>query len=578
MAERFSQGFLDRIINSVDVASIIGRYTSLKRRGHRFVGLCPFHKEKTPSFTVDPDRGLYYCFGCHAGGSIFNFLMEKEGLTFYQAVENLAREAGIEVPRLESGSGKSEGLYEAAEFSAKFFKKALKVDVGKNAREYILRRGVSYETADKYGLGWAPTDQNHLVSSIRKARLEPESFVEIGVLGESSTGDYFAKISDALVFPIATSGGRIVGFAHRRIKEDPNYSGPKYINSADNEIYHKSAILYGLPEARSSIRSEGKSLLVEGYFDVIALAEKGIDNAVASCGTALTSTQANLLARFAPETVILYDGDEAGLRATLRSFEILLAAGLDVFVARLPEGDDPDSFVMAKGSGKLKELIDNSPEWFDWLFDYSREKSDGTGVSAMAGVVDEIAVPLGALADDMKRNMYIRELSKRLGVGEESLRSHLRKTYRKQRYSYSSDDDVSREEELNYTAKLELSIIALIVELKHPVELDENPLKLYPGLWSKANRGCSASDILSEITDDRTRGYLSEAFLKAGASKETAIGVLLYKLLQNEADKINDLLEKLNDVGLDDEEGTRLLRERTDVMRRIRQIRNKYIK
>ena len=166
MAERLSQGFLDRIIGSSDIVSIIGRYTSLKRRGHRYVGLCPFHKEKTPSFTVDPDRGLYYCFGCHAGGSIFNFLMEKEGLTFYQAVENLARSAGIEVPRLEGGNDKTDGLYEAAEFSAKFFKKAFKADMGRTAREYVLLRGISYDTAEKYELGWGPADRNHILKSI----------------------------------------------------------------------------------------------------------------------------------------------------------------------------------------------------------------------------------------------------------------------------------------------------------------------------------------------------------------------------------------------------------------------------
>ncbi|MGC9314538.1 MAG: DNA primase [bacterium] len=577
MAERLSQGFLDRIIAATDTVSVIGRYTALKRRGHRFVGLCPFHKEKTPSFTVDPDRGLYYCFGCHAGGSIFNFLMEKEGLTFYQAVENLARAAGIEVPRLEGGGDRTDGLYEAAEFSAKFFRKALKADMGRSAREYILRRGISYETADKYELGWGPADRNHILKSIDKAGLDIEPFIEIDVVGESS-GRRYCKINEALVFPISTSSGKIVAFAFRKIENDPNYTGPKYINSSDNKIYHKSSILYGLPQARSSIRSSGKSILVEGYFDVIALAEKGITNAVACCGTALTSEQANLLARFGPKTVMLYDGDSAGLRATLRSFDILLSAGLDVYVVRLPDDEEPDSYVMTHGGEALTEIIENAPDWFDWLYRHIREKSEGSGISIATEIVDEMAVPLASISDEMKRNLYVRELSKRLGTSEESLRDHLRKAYRKQRRHSDYEDEKPQVEELSDEARLELSLVALIVALKSPVKLEDNPLKLYTGLWTMANDGASPSEMLSEITDERARGYLSEALMNASESGESAIGVLLFKLLQKEADRINDLLSKLEGLGNDDEEGTRLLRERSEVMRKIQDLRKQYIR
>ncbi|HDR90876.1 MAG TPA: toprim domain-containing protein, partial [candidate division Zixibacteria bacterium] len=384
--------------------------------------------------------------------------------------------------------------------------------------------------------------------------------------------------NEALVFPISTSSGKIVAFAFRKIENDPNYTGPKYINSSDNKIYHKSSILYGLPQARSSIRNAGKSILVEGYFDVIALAEKGITNAVACCGTALTSEQANLLARFAPKTIMLYDGDSAGLRATLRSMEIMLSAGLDVFIVRLPEGEDPDSYVMTHGGEALAEIIENAPEWFDWLYRHIREKSDGSGISTATEIVDEMAIPLASISDEMKRNLYIRELAKRLGTAEESLRDHLRKAYRKQRRHSSYEDEKPQVEKLSDEGKLELSLLALIVALKKPVELEENPLKLYPGLWEMANGGASASEMLSEITDERARGYLSEAFMAAADSDENAIGVLMFKLLQKETDRINDLLSKLEELGNDDEEGTRLLRERSEVMRKIQDIRKKYIR
>ncbi|HHS49550.1 MAG TPA: DNA primase, partial [candidate division Zixibacteria bacterium] len=329
---RFPSNFIDRVASATDIVAIIGRYTTLKPQGRRLVGLCPFHNEKTPSFSVDAEQGLYYCFGCHAGGTVFTFLMEKEGMTFADAVESLARDAGIELPATSGNYERAEGLEEAAEFTADFFARALNSKVGEQAREYLRGRGISEKTWKTFGIGWAPADQAILPNTIGKDRRDFKPFVKIGILGESRYGNkYFSTISDALVFPIHKASGRPVGFAHRRIRDD-RADGPKYVNSADNDIYHKSSILYGLPQARAEIRRQKQSILVEGYFDVIALHEYGIMGAVACCGTALTSVQASILARYAPRAVILFDGDDAGLKATLRSIEILLSAGLEVHI------------------------------------------------------------------------------------------------------------------------------------------------------------------------------------------------------------------------------------------------------
>jgi len=581
MTERFSQGFLDRIIAATDVGSVIGRFTALKRRGNKLVGLCPFHKEKTPSFTVDPDRGLYYCFGCHAGGSIFNFLMEKEGLTFYQSVELLARESGIELPKLKSGGKSKDDTYEAADYGARFFQKALKADIGGEARDYLKSRGISGKTWEVFGLGWAPADRNHLVTSVEKARKETESFLEIGLLAKSDRGKLYAKINDALVFPISTSSGRIVGFAHRRIREDPNYTGPKYINSADNDIYHKSSILYGLAQARAAIRREKKTVLVEGYFDVIALADKGIDNAVATCGTALTSEQANLLARFAPTVIVIFDGDEAGLRATLRSLEILLEAGLNVSIVRLPEGEDPDSFVLAEGSSALTDIIEIAPDWFDWLYDFGWGESEGSGVTAAVSVVDRIAIPLGSISDSMKRNLYVRELSKRLSIDEKSVLDHLRRSYQKQRSRFSESSDIPTHEELPARAKLELSLVAAVLH-SNSGDNGENPLTLYPGLWEKAVGGYTPAEILSEIADERARGYLS-ATICEGKSENIKFHceMLRYKLSRmNIQEKIESIQNRLREIGNGEnkEEEATLLGELNSLVRKLNDLGKTTIK
>ena len=547
---RFSQGFIERVAAATDIAAVIGRYTNLVPRGNRLLGLCPFHTEKTPSFSVDPEQGLYYCFGCHAGGTVFTFLMEKEGMSFPEAVETLAREAGIDLPSDGEGE-RSEGLLEAAEYGARFFQKALKADVGAEAREYLAGRGISRKTWEAYGLGWAPADRHHLSRSVAKAKRKAEPFEKIGLLRESYSG-LSSGIHDVLVFPIQKAGGRVVGFAQRRIREGGD--GPKYINSADNEIYHKSSILYGLSQARRAIRKEKRSLLVEGYFDVIALAENGIQNAVASCGTALTPAQASLLMRYAPRVAVLFDGDNAGLSATVRSLPILLAAGLDPSVVRLPAEDDPDSFVRDHGADALIELIDSAPSWFDWLFDFSSKEGKAKGVSAVVSIVDAMAMPLAAVQDGMMRDMYLRDFAVRIGTSEEALREHLRKAFRKKRGLVRSEEAVESAPELPNAAKIELAVLAAVMRSERAPKTEQNPLSFYPGLWDSVVSGAKSAELLSAISDARARSYLSRLLIEPAPTDLAGhVETLLRKLerirLDSEIERLNADLREAERIG-----------------------------
>jgi DNA primase len=515
--ERFTPEFLDRVITATDTAAVIGRYTTLKRRGKSLIGLCPFHQEKTPSFTVDPENGLFYCFGCHAGGSVFQFLMNKEGYSLPEAVEVLAREAGIELPAKSGASKSSPGLLDAADFTARFFRKAIESDFGKEANDYLKARGISNKTSADFLIGWAPLDQTHLARSIKKSQLDPEPFTQIGVIAKSKTdGRLFATISGSLVIPIIGTGGKVIAFAHRKIKETEQ-SGPKYVNSADNDIYHKSSVLFGLPQARSSIRKEEFTILVEGYFDVMALAEHGIANVVATCGTALTQQQASLMLRYAPKVVVLFDGDSAGLKATLRSLEILLGVGLNVYIVRLPGEEDPDSFVRKEGAEKLKHSISNAQGWFDWFFDFSKSDAKLDGVQGALAVADSFANLISAIPGAPERGLFTTELAKRLGSSEQRIAERISQTNSKTRRETQFASQPAKLPELPDEQKLELVLLAEILRGTSR-ESAENPLFHFPGLWEKACNGADPAVILSDIGDTRAQCCLSELLITSDSS------------------------------------------------------------
>jgi DNA primase len=439
--------------------------------------------------------------------------MNKEGFSLPEAVESLAKEAGIELPAKKGISKTSSGLLDAADYVARYFQKALNSGVGKEALEYLNSREISKNTRETFLLGWAPQDQTHLARSLQKAQMEPEPFVQIGVLAHSKTdGRLFATISDSLIIPIIGAGEKVIAFAHRKIKESEQ-PGPKYVNSADNDIYHKSFILYGLPQARASIRNSEISILVEGYFDVMSLADKGITNVVATCGTALTPQQATLLLRYAPKVAVLFDGDDAGLKATLRSLEIFLGAGLDVYIVRLPDNEDPDSFVRKEGPDSLKRIISNAPGWFDWFFNFNKSAEKSIGVQGALSVADLFAGPISAVPGAPERGLYTAELAKRLGSSENRIAERIAQTFSKSRKESSFVNSAQKPADLPDEQKLELALLAAILNGKRP-EISENPLRHFPGLWEKACAGADSAVILSDIGDQRAQYCLSELLIR----------------------------------------------------------------
>jgi DNA primase len=344
--------WVERVRAASDIAEVIGQTVALKRTGRNLVGLCPFHKEKTGSFSVNPERQFYHCFGCKAGGDVFRFVQETEKVGFVEAVEILSRRAGIPVPeRREAGESGARGrLHEALEAAAAAYEQWLgDPSGGAAARAYLERRGIMRETQRVFRLGLAPEGWENLVQRLR-GRIVDDVLVQAGLAArrESGRGGLYDRFRNRLMVPLVAPGGQVVGFGARALAEADS---PKYLNSPETPVYHKGSFLFALEAARRKTERDGEMIVVEGYFDAIALHQAGLGNTVATSGTALTADQARLLKRVVPRVVLTYDGDAAGQEAMMRSLGVLLAEGLDVAVADLPEGEDPDTLVKQGGPG-----------------------------------------------------------------------------------------------------------------------------------------------------------------------------------------------------------------------------------
>jgi DNA primase len=375
----------ERIKQQADIVRVVGEYVRLKKSGQNFLGLCPFHHEKTPSFAVHPGKQIYHCFGCGAGGDVFKFVMEMDKVSFPEAIRTVAEKCGIPMPEWRGRGGpqaqqatqQRRMLLEIHRAAAAFFTRQLETSEGRAARGYLEDRGLKRETITRFGLGWAPSTGEALVRHLRSKF--PAALLDLsGLASRDRSGQPFDRFRRRVMFPIATESGRVVAFGGRAIGD----ATPKYLNSPETRIYTKSNVLYNLDHAREAIRREGFAVLVEGYMDAIALAEAGVENVVASCGTSLAEAQVRLLARFTRNVVVNYDVDAAGQAATDRSLTLLLGGEFDVRVLVLPVADggksDPDQFVRQQGAAAYRALLGRSPLYLDYLIGRARRLDNGS--------------------------------------------------------------------------------------------------------------------------------------------------------------------------------------------------------
>jgi len=414
-----------------DIVDIVGEFVSLKKSGKDYKALCPFHDEKTPSFYVVPAKGFYNCFGCGASGDVFSFLMEHQGMDFVEAVKHAGRRSGVEVEEVRRDGGEEDPhrhLYEVNAFARMFYQDTLwDEEEGAGARRYLEERGIDAETAERFELGYAPDEWRALREAASTHGIEVETLLEAGLLNRSEkASEPYDRFRNRIVFPILSVSGRVLGFGGR-ILGASGEGAPKYLNSPESPVYHKGEVLYGLNWAKHAIRRREAALVVEGYMDAVALAAAGLENVVAPLGTSMTGEQARLLSRYCTRVHLLFDSDPAGLRATFRAGDILLAAGMHPAVVTLPPGQDPDDVVRSEGAGAIREHVDQALDVLDRKIQILEERDYFSSIERTREAVDRLLPTIRAAADPALRDIYVAKVADRTGVRRETLEEELRR-------------------------------------------------------------------------------------------------------------------------------------------------------
>ncbi|HXG87150.1 MAG TPA: DNA primase [Vicinamibacterales bacterium] len=427
----FPQQFIDEVRSAADIVTVISDYVSLRKAGAKFKGLCPFHGEKTPSFNVDRDRGFFHCFGCGVGGDVFKFIELQEKVGFTDAVRQLAQRFGIPVPELdasESGretSAEREALLKMHELAAGYFREQLESPAGLRIREYLLgERGLTPETIATLGLGYAPQSRDTLRQRFLKQGFSPATAVKSGLISRRDDGSEVDRFRNRLMIPITRETGSIIAFGGRALEKDQQ---PKYLNSPETPIYSKSRTLYGLSHTKGHLRKADVAVIVEGYFDFAQVFQAGGVPVVATCGTALTATQAQLLRRFTSKTVLCYDPDTAGQGAAERSCELLVSEGFSVNVALLPGGQDPDSFVQTRGRDAYVAQLKQSKPYLEFLLDRAATGIDLGRDDARREFLSRMLGVAARIPDPAARDQFADRLAHKARVTEEVVRAEIRK-------------------------------------------------------------------------------------------------------------------------------------------------------
>lgn len=423
---RIPDEIIQQVLDRVDIVDLVGRHLTLKKSGRNYLGLCPFHTEKTPSFNVNPDRNSFYCFGCQKGGSAFTFLMEMENLTFPEAVRTLGRECGVEIPESDGPRrSDTEPLYRANEIAQTQYRSGLAA-AGNPGLAYLEQRGIDAEQIAQFEIGFVPDRWDTVANALRAEGISADIGTRVGLLAERQSdgrsGGHYDRLRGRVTFPIRDVRGRIIGFGGRAIGKDQQ---PKYLNTPETPLFRKREALYGYPGALAAMRSEGRAVIVEGYFDQIALLRAGVNSAVATCGTALTPDHARDLKRRTREVVLLFDGDDAGQNALVKALTILLPQGLRVRAVTLPENDDPDTFLIREGPAALNELVAAAPEALNRVIERATARGHDTAWEKVDAVT-EVAELLALVSNAVERGDYVSRLALAVGTDAQSVDAAIR--------------------------------------------------------------------------------------------------------------------------------------------------------
>jgi|SRR5579871_414963 len=422
--------FKEQLKAAVDIVAVVGDYVRLKKAGpNRYAGLCPFHSEKTPSFSVNASKQFYYCFGCHAAGDALKFIQEIEGVSFYEALKSLSERYGIPMPKRSQYTDEDSrirgAILQMHELAQENFRANLLGAAGENARQYLAKRGLAAQTIDEFGLGYADGSGRALVRLFEQRGFASDLLENSGLVGKRQDGGFYDRFRNRLMFPIQNERGQIIGYGGRALSPDDE---PKYLNSPETPIYKKSHVLYNLHRAKEAIRKEDRSILVEGYMDAIGVTAAGFGPVVASCGTALTTQQIQMLRRHSQRIVVNFDPDAAGAAAAERSIGLLLTEGMFVSILELDADLDPDEYCKERGAEAYAQRLQNAASYFHWLADRARAKYDVRTPEGVVKVLQALVPAVQRISDRVERMAIAENLAAYIGVERGVVLESFRKT------------------------------------------------------------------------------------------------------------------------------------------------------
>ena len=539
---RFTETEIEEVRSRADIVEVIGAHVRLRRAGRNFVGLCPFHNEKTASFTVNLERGFFHCFGCGAGGTVFDFLMKSEGLSFPEALQSLAKRYGIALAdRTASGAGwhaagdnARASLFAVNQLAADFYANVLwNTSDGEIARDYLKKRGISSETARAFMLGFAPPRAFNIVGLVQKRGLL-ESALRIGLARRDESGTTYDMFRGRLIFPIRDAQGRVIAFGGRVLDSRL----PKYLNSPESPLYSKARALYGLAQARPSITKEDRVIVVEGYIDVIALWQAGFKETVATLGTALTAEQLRLLSRYTRNILACFDGDDAGRKASLRALETFLQAGLLGRGVFIPQGYDPDTLIQERGVAAFRGLLERSELLIEMFLRQQAEiaPKGRAGIDQRAGILTTISDKLRLISDEFQFNLLVRRAVDLVGFTERE-ETALRWAGRRRSASVSPLPQRARAQEavapmriLSPDAVVQAELGLILLALRYPELRPQFQLQLSQHLFPDQDLAalleeicaCGESSTPSEVTisarlNEQQRAWFSRMMVGSAA-------------------------------------------------------------
>lgn len=571
---------VDQIQARSDIVEVVSKYVPLSKAGRNFKAPCPFHNEKTPSFIVSPDKQIYHCFGCGAGGNVFSFLMKYENLSFPEVVEMLAEKAGIKLPRFgprKELTSLATQLYKVNELAIQFFERSL--SSSRDARDYLVSRGIGDETIKLFRIGYSPDSWDGVLKFLDSKGIKADIAEKAGLAIANDRGGYYDRFRKRLIFPIFDLKGRALGFGGRVLDS----SLPKYMNSPETYIYSKGRNLYGLDHSKDSIKKAGYALVVEGYLDFIIPYQAGARNIVATLGTALTIDQVKLLKRFANTVIMVYDPDEAGESASLRNMDLFISEGVNVYIAELPKGFDPDGYIRKFGTEDFVKLTKSSKNLFDYKISKLSGRFDIKSAHGKASIASEMLPTISRIENAVLRSNLVKKLAEKLSVDEDSIRQEMKKVKPDYTMRVYSIGPVEAKKDSKSAQKMILALILedenFVKKIRESLSLDEfkdssvrDVIKAVFDM-SKEGKSISAVKLMNHFENNDTATTLISESVHLSETLDNKDRILCDCIAKIKKDNVKDVLSRLQDAikmahdSKDDMLVTKLVTEYTELLK-----------